>query len=189
MTNNAPNAPLVPPVNPLNKGGPVYASTGMFVPKGTDTVPAMLTPGEFVIRRNAVKAVGMPLLRRINSMGKGGKSGGGGIRESGYYSNDGDGGLSLDFSGLDQSINKFSQQVTRLDNALSGGFNINVGGEINVNVKLNGAEMLEGAKDALGQVASDKVNKGIVKMLKKHFPRINHGMGPSFVPTLGAPGP
>ena len=190
MTNNAPNAPLVPPANPLNKGGPVYASTGMFVPKGTDTVPAMLTPGEFVIRRNAVKAVGMPLLRRINSMGKGGRSGGGGIRESGYYSNDGDGGLSLDFSGLDQSINKFSQQVTRLDNALSGGFNINVGGEINVNVKLNGAEMLEGAKDALGQIASDKVNKGIVKMLKKHFPRINHGMGPSFVPTFArVPGP
>ena len=32
----------------------VYASRGMFVPRGTDTVPAMLTPGEFVVNRSAV---------------------------------------------------------------------------------------------------------------------------------------
>lgn len=34
------------------KGGfiePVYAQQGMFVPRGTDTVPAMLTPGELVL--------------------------------------------------------------------------------------------------------------------------------------------
>ena len=38
---------------------------------GTDNVPALLTPGEFVIRRKAVKAVGLPLLQRINNAGKG----------------------------------------------------------------------------------------------------------------------
>lgn len=37
------------------KGGVVYANRGMFVPRGTDTVPAMLTPGEFVVRREAVQ--------------------------------------------------------------------------------------------------------------------------------------
>jgi hypothetical protein len=155
-------------------GGPIYASRGMFIPKGTDTVPAMLTPGEFVIRRNAVKAVGMPLLQRINSMGRGGRQGG-----NGYYANGGNvsGGLALDFSGLDNSINKFSQQITRLGDALSGGFSINVGGEININVRLNGAEMLEGAKDALGQVAADKVEKGITRMLKRHFPKLNNKSG------------
>jgi hypothetical protein len=36
-------------------GGVVYASRGIFVPRGTDTVPAMLTPGEFVVRREAVR--------------------------------------------------------------------------------------------------------------------------------------
>lgn len=36
-------------------GGVVYASRGIFVPRGTDTVPAMLTPGEFVVRRQAVQ--------------------------------------------------------------------------------------------------------------------------------------
>jgi hypothetical protein len=167
----------VQPLKPQNhaRGGPIYASTGMFIPRGTDTVPAMLTPGEFVIRRNAVKAVGMPMLQRINSMGKGGRQQGG----NGYYANGGNvgGGLALDFSGLDNSINKFSQQITRLGDALSGGFSINVGGEININVRLNGAEMLEGAKDALGQVAADKVEKGITRMLKRHFPKLNNKSG------------
>ena len=43
----------------FSKGGLVpntlYASTGTFVPRGTDTVPAMLTPGELVIPRDDVK--------------------------------------------------------------------------------------------------------------------------------------
>lgn len=42
----------------LAKGGmvpkPIYAATGAFVPRGTDTVPAMLTPGELVIPRKDV---------------------------------------------------------------------------------------------------------------------------------------
>jgi len=33
-------------------GGLVYASRGMFTPRGTDTVPAMLTPGEGVLDRD-----------------------------------------------------------------------------------------------------------------------------------------
>ena len=168
----SPNEPK--PVAAITRatGGPVYASRGMFIPKGTDTVPAMLTPGEFVIRRNAVKAVGLPLLQRINNMGRGGRQGG-----NGYYANGGTvgTGLSLDFSGLDASINRFSQQVDRMSQALAGGFSVNVGGEITVNVRLNGAEMLEGAKGALGQLAHDKVTQGITNMLKQHFPQINAG--------------
>jgi TP901 family phage tail tape measure protein len=37
------------------KGGMIYASRGMFAPRGTDTVPAMLTPGEFVMNASAVR--------------------------------------------------------------------------------------------------------------------------------------
>jgi hypothetical protein len=42
----------------LNRGGVVYASDGAYVnyqPRGTDTVPAMLTPGEFVVNAKAAK--------------------------------------------------------------------------------------------------------------------------------------
>jgi hypothetical protein len=64
---------------PYNRGGLVYAQDGgsifgnrhLFKPKGTDTIPAMLSPGEFVVRRDAVNAVGVDTLRHINSMGGG----------------------------------------------------------------------------------------------------------------------
>ena len=49
-------------------GGMIYASGGQmidFSPKGTDTVPAMLTPGEFVINK-AATAKNLPLLQSIN---------------------------------------------------------------------------------------------------------------------------
>ena len=50
-------------------GGIVYASNGTFVAArsiGTDTVPAMLTPGEFVVNRQATQQH-MPILQAINS--------------------------------------------------------------------------------------------------------------------------
>ena len=52
----------------LMKRGAIYASAGRlinFEPKGTDTVPAMLTPGEFVVNRAATQA-NLPLLQSIN---------------------------------------------------------------------------------------------------------------------------
>jgi hypothetical protein len=56
---------------PQNKssGGVIYASQGTLVnyqPRGTDTVPAMLTPGEFVVNRASTQKH-LPLLQSINS--------------------------------------------------------------------------------------------------------------------------
>ena len=48
-------------------GGMVYASNGMFQPKGTDTVPAMLTPGEMVVNA-ASTAANRELLEHINNL-------------------------------------------------------------------------------------------------------------------------
>jgi len=50
------------------RGGMIYASNGTLVnfqPRGTDTVPAMLTPGEFVVNREATRK-NLPLLKNIN---------------------------------------------------------------------------------------------------------------------------
>ena len=44
-------------------------SMGGFASMGTDTVPAMLTPGEFVIRRPAVQSIGMESLEKLNKTG------------------------------------------------------------------------------------------------------------------------
>lgn len=54
-----------------NRGGLIYASTGRYIamrPRGTDIVPAMLTPGEFVQRRAAVRKFGTQFMSRINSL-------------------------------------------------------------------------------------------------------------------------
>ena len=54
-----------------SSGGIVYASNGQYVemkPKGTDTVPAMLTEGEFVVNRKATKK-NRALLETINNGG------------------------------------------------------------------------------------------------------------------------
>ncbi|MAF25822.1 hypothetical protein CL634_09655, partial [bacterium] len=50
-------------------------------------------------------------------------------------------------------------------------------GTIDINVRLNGAEMLEGSKEVLGKLASNKVAKGINDMLKQYFPQLNRKSG------------
>jgi TP901 family phage tail tape measure protein len=46
---------------------PYMADGGMFQSVNTDTVPAMLTPGEFVVRRSAVDRFGLQNLKNINN--------------------------------------------------------------------------------------------------------------------------
>jgi len=115
-------------------GGTIYASRGMFIPKGTDTVPAMLTPGEFVVNRSAVqRGNNLQILRAMNggdttsngapapaAMAKGGS-----VR---YYNQGGDvqqgaGGMGDFISGFGDAIGKlagafgtFAQSVETLSN-------------------------------------------------------------------------
>jgi hypothetical protein len=80
---------------PKSTGGPIYASTGKLVnyqPKGTDTVPAMLTPGEFVIKKSSVDKYGAGMLAAINA----GNYATGGIITP-FYRSDGGGGFSSDY--------------------------------------------------------------------------------------------
>jgi hypothetical protein len=63
---------------PMNSGGmvPKYMAMGGVVPKyfaaggygkGTDTIPAMLTPGEFVVQKRAVDMLGTGVMNSINN--------------------------------------------------------------------------------------------------------------------------
>jgi len=83
--NNKPPDPRDPrrqPIVPVqqSRGGLIYAADGQYInfePKGTDTVPAMLTPGEFVVNRSATQK-NMGLLQainggKVNTYSKGGK--------------------------------------------------------------------------------------------------------------------
>jgi hypothetical protein len=57
----------------FSRGGmvPSYLAQGGFA-MGTDTVPAMLTPGEFVIKKSAVDRIGTSTLNKINRYAEGG---------------------------------------------------------------------------------------------------------------------
>lgn len=53
------------------KGGMIYRAGGGGVPwrrRGTDTVPAMLTPGEYVHNKRAVSAFGIDFMRKVNNL-------------------------------------------------------------------------------------------------------------------------
>lgn len=61
------NGGMVPSEAMLKRAAPIYAAGGFFTPRGSDTVPAMLSPGEFVISRKGVQNAGVPTLRSINN--------------------------------------------------------------------------------------------------------------------------
>lgn len=58
----------VPHHGPFQMGGLIHRAGGGFAPRGTDTVPAMLTPGEFVLKRRAASMLGHTLLNRLNHL-------------------------------------------------------------------------------------------------------------------------
>lgn len=61
------------PIHKADGGEVNYLASGgvpAFKPKGTDTVPAMLTPEEFVVKRASAKSIGRPALDYMNSTGQ-----------------------------------------------------------------------------------------------------------------------
>jgi len=54
-------------VPPMTSAVPMYDHPGE--PRGTDTVPAWLTPGEFVVNKEATDMYG-PLIKKINDEGR-----------------------------------------------------------------------------------------------------------------------
>jgi hypothetical protein len=62
------NQKINPPQSKAN-GGLIFRAGGgsIFKPRGTDTVPAMLTPGEFVIKKSSVDKIGVGTLNSINA--------------------------------------------------------------------------------------------------------------------------
>ena len=150
----------------MSRGGPVYASRGMFIPRGTDTVPAMLTPGEYVINRSAVKrGNNLQILRAMNSGGgasaPSAMSGGGQV---GYYQFGGlVEGISNVFSnampGLNTAFSGFAETVQKL---MSTKFQVALD-PTNINVNFNGGSFLTTMKDEIRTELLDEVKREIEK--------------------------
>ena len=67
----------------------------------------------------------------------------------------------IDTTELDRSINTFSGSIEELAKLMSGPIQMEVGGEINVNVNLTGAEILQENEGAIAKIAANKVTQGI----------------------------
>jgi TP901 family phage tail tape measure protein len=105
----------------LNKGGVVYANRGIFVPRGTDTVPAMLTPGEFVVNRAAVqRGNNLQMLQSMNNgLGSVSNSGGTALMATGgmvRYRSEGSNGAeqpSQGMSSFTNALENFNRELTK----------------------------------------------------------------------------
>jgi TP901 family phage tail tape measure protein len=167
-------------------GGPVYANRGMFVRRGTDTVPAMLTPGEFVVNRNAVQAGNnLSILKSMN--GGAGGAGGMGMHRGGMAYMAGGGFISSMMSGLGGAMSapldaateamqnniidpmkkmfdnpvmeKFANQFTESVQKLMD-FQLNVKVDpTNVTVNFQGSNFLAGLKDNIRDELLEEVRK------------------------------
>jgi hypothetical protein len=145
------------PAKAFNAGGLVYASNGILIPykpKGTDTVPAMLTPGEFVVNREATQN-NLPLLRAINS---GSYENGGVVK---YLSDGTSGGISFA-----KILSSFSSNITSVTTALSGLLTTLQNGSEGVN---NGSNASVGGLDGLSQFTA-KFDQFITQLSKLNLP-------------------
>jgi len=158
----------------MSRGGVVYASNGIFVPRGTDTIPAMLTPGEFVVSREAVqRGNNLQILQAMNrgssvsasestgtavAMSRGGKVR---YRQDPINQPEPAGGVSIgNVDKLVQALNSFnttfSDNITRLTQS---SISIKLD-STNVNINLSGGAFLEKlTSDLKQQLLKDIGNK------------------------------
>jgi hypothetical protein len=137
----------------LSRGGTVYAADGveMFKPKGTDTVPAMLTPGEVVVNKAGVAAGNnRKLLRKMNK-------------------GEGVGGGQTMVAAIDPSIvntlvtglNNFNKGLSsNIDKLNKTKFQVKLE-TTNVNVNLNGGGFLTNLKEEIKTELMDDIGERI----------------------------
>jgi hypothetical protein len=147
-----------------SRGGTIYASRGMFIPRGTDTVPAMLTPGEFVVNRSAVqRGNNLQILRAMNGGGGNGTTNAAGVptlNRGGIFG--GRGGSSYSMPDLSPVFDKFSEAVDKL-----AGLNISVKLDpTNVNVNFNGTSFLANLKE---EIRNELLNEVAIQIPKAKF--------------------
>ena len=218
------NAP--PGVNPpSNKGEPDpydtstlgrpnsslnYFNTGGSVPGSgsRDTVPAMLTPGEYVLRKSAVDNIGVGALNRMNyhdggQVGRNASSirdervaatpsGGAGIsgeaisainRLTGVLSTNFSNGINL----LGNSMNGFSGSVDifkKAVEAIPDTINFNHTGKHDINVDLNGLEVLTRIDSTVRTI----VGEAIDERLEEYDKELRKGTNPGAGATRGSRG-
>ena len=149
---------------------PGFSAGGKLPVRGTDTVPAMLTPGEFVMRKSAVDKYGVGFMDSINKgnrgaqylhrggkVGKGGDAGGGGSLA----------GLGDLVSSINNTLDAFNQAFlafSGLSNALGSIIDSIANLNITHTINLQGALNIPGfSKEAIDNIVTTITDQTIVK--------------------------
>lgn len=132
-----------------------------------DTVPALLTPGEFVLNKGAVQQIGVENLHSANKKGRARFQNGGSV---------GGGTLAIDpasMSAFQSTVNAFSGASATLSKALDN-FPREVQHTFNgtLEVIVNGAEAFAKMSPEIEKLVMEKVQSGINNMLKDKFPDV-----------------
>jgi len=148
------------------KGGVVYAKNGLYAgaynifknifrPKGVDSIPAMVQPGEFIVSKRGVQSGNnLDILKAMNQ----------GMSGLGNLGFDNIGGMLKDGASM---LMKPAESIMHAAEQLKNTFaNTNIGMSVspfNVNVNFNGASFLEGLTEDI----KSKVMTEVVEEMKK----------------------
>jgi TP901 family phage tail tape measure protein len=140
----------------------------------TDTVPAMLTPGEYVLNRATTAKIGVNNLNKVNYMQEGGVVTGGANAGGSLLSADAIASIS-NFSGaatgLSRALTTFNGNSEGLTSALKA-FPKTITGTFthNVNVNHNGLEILNTLTPSISEIALRTVNRILGNYIRQNLP-------------------
>jgi hypothetical protein len=140
----------------------------------TDTVPAMLTPGEYVLNRATTAKIGVNNLNKVNYMQTGGVVTGGANAGGSLLSPDAIASIS-NFSGaatgLSRALTTFNGNSEGLTSALKA-FPKTITGTFthNVNVNHNGLEILNTLTPSISEIALRTVNRILGNYIRQNLP-------------------
>lgn len=181
IVTNLANGGNTPPQNRAH-GGLIYASRGAFISRGTDTVPAMLTPGEFVVNRAAVqRGNNLQMLRAMNGGGNSSSSSqSAGMSNGGVVKYFQKGGQAETNQGTpinsfdNQIMNKFADSLVNFNRNLTA--NIDKLKQTSINIKLDSTNVNINLNDGgLLRALKEEVKKELLIVISNQFKLDNNG--------------
>jgi len=151
---------------------PIRRNSGGIVPGfgNTDSIPALLTPGEFVLSKPAVRKIGIQTLKRTNSGAK--RYASGGLVQSNPI---------IDtevVSKFNLAVNQLGIQIQNMRDAISKiPTEITMNGTHRVDVYLNGAQVLTQIKPEIAALIQSEIKNGINKLIKTKMPNLGNFEG------------
>lgn len=142
-------------------------ANGGYVPGqgNTDSVPAMLMPGEFVMSKAAVQTIGVDKLAKANKQGRKGYAQGGVVSgNNGVLTMNPE--INAAFAKFDVSVNKLATALEAMPHTI----NMNV--RHTVEVVFNGAEVLASLQPSLQDLVVKTTQTQINQMIRDKFPDV-----------------